>query len=149
MSREDWDDDAALLADLGGALGEDAGTPDRVADLGRTAFLWRTVDAELVELTAQESAAELVRAAGGPVLSTFTGSGVTVETERDGDVLRGQLAPPGPGQVEVIGGAAGTLSVDLSDDGYFVVRGLPPTTIRLRIRSGDGGFVTPWFGVDD
>ncbi len=149
MSREEWDDDAALLADLGRALDEDAATPDRVGELGRAAFGWRTVDAELVELTAEEPVGELVRAAGGPVRSTFTGSGVSIETERDGDVLRGQLVPPGPGQAEVVGGSGVALSVDLSDDGYFVVRGLPPTSIRLRIRSADGGFVTPWFGLDD
>ena len=149
MSGQNWDDDAALLADLGAALGEQADTPERIKDLGRTAFVWRTVDAELEELTADRTVGEPVRAAGGPVRSTFSGSGISLETERDGDVLRGQLVPPGPGVVDVSGGAGGTVSVDLTDDGYFVVRGLPPTSIRLRVRADGRGFVTPWFGAED
>ena len=38
--------------------------------------------------------------------------------------------------------------MDVSDDGYFVLRELPSTSIRLRIRVADVGFVTPWFGLD-
>jgi hypothetical protein len=145
--REGWDDDAVLLAGLGRALAEASATPERVGEIGRAAFTWRTVDAELIELTVQDSVGDPVRAQTGPIRATFAGTGVIVETERDGDVLRGQLVPPGPGVVDVIGGAE-TRSVDVSDDGYFVLRELPSTSIRLRIRVADVGFVTPWFGLD-
>ena len=51
MSSDEWDDDVALLSDLGRALQQDADVPESVRDAGRAAFAWRTIDAELIELT--------------------------------------------------------------------------------------------------
>jgi hypothetical protein len=149
MTAQNWDDDQALLADLGQALAEDAGTPDRVREIGRAAFAWRSVDADLVTLFADELDPEPVRAGDGPQAHAFSGTvggaEVGVEVERDDGILRGQLVPPGSGRIDVLGGAGGPTSADISDDGYFVVRDLPATAIRLRVSTAAGDFLTPWF----
>ena len=148
MSSDKWDDDVALLADLGRALQQDSDVPESVRDAGRAAFAWRTIDAELIELTRRELTGEPVRSDGGTEHLAFDGPGLRVELERDGEVLRGQLVPPGPGRVEVIGGAGNTSPVTVSDDGYFVVRGLPAVSVRLRVSAAGAEFRTPWFGPD-
>lgn len=47
----DWDSDEQLVADLAEALRTEREVPDRLIEIGRAAFAWRHVDAELAALT--------------------------------------------------------------------------------------------------
>jgi hypothetical protein len=145
----DWRDDDELLRELGAALAEGDATPPSFAEAGRALFTWRTVDAELSELTYDsEVAGTLVRADDYQRRSlTFRSAGLTVELdiEHNPDAIRGQLAgdevPPSV-TVEIVGGEP--ISAPVDEVGYFVVDSFAASGVRFRLRCG--GVVTPWIG---
>ncbi|MGS0683950.1 hypothetical protein ACVBEQ_02135 [Nakamurella sp. GG22] len=144
----DWQDDDALLGDLGAALAERDETPPSIAEAGRAVYTWRTVDAELSELTHDSAEVDgtLVR---GPVSDrrslTFRSTGLTIEldVERDPDAIRGQVTgidvPPSV-TIEIVDGEPLTALVD--DVGYFAFAPLMLSGVRFRLRCD--GVVTPW-----
>lgn len=69
-----WDDDDALMADLGRAIRAREEVPDRARQAARMAFAWRTVDEELMALThdsALESATLVRGVQAGPRVVAF------------------------------------------------------------------------------
>jgi hypothetical protein len=144
----DLQDDEALLGELGAALAERRETPPSIAEAGRALYTWRTVDAELSELThdSADAAGNMVRADDSSRRSlTFRSTGMTIDLdiERDPDAVRGQLAgaevPPSV-TIEIIGSEPVTASVD--DVGYFAFDHLTLSGARFRLRCD--GVVTPW-----
>ncbi len=148
MTRDDWDDDTALLADLAAALTEGDAVPSRIAEAGRQAFAWRSIDAELAQLTVQQESAVVRAGPDSPLTLSFEAGPLTIEIEISGSTLRGQLAPPQPGTVEIVGGSSTSRQVSAAADGYFVVENLPATSIRLRVRTLDREVLTPWFSAE-
>jgi hypothetical protein len=149
MSRPPWDDDVRLLLDLGGALDAARAVPTRIADIGRAAFVWRTVDAELAELTF-DSATD---AAGPPGLV-----GRPDGAEPGGEAEAGGEAGPGGGGDHAPlpdGALAGTrasvarlramtftasdltIELEVADDG-LVGQVVPAQPGRIELRSRDG-----------
>jgi len=144
----DWSDDDVLLRELGSALAERSAAPPSLAEAGRALYTWRTVDAELSELThdSAEAAGALVRDDDYQRRSlTFRSASLTVEVdiERDPDAIRGQLVgaevPPSV-TIEIVGGEPLRTSVD--EVGYFAFDSFTASGVRFRLRCGD--VVTPW-----
>ena len=127
--------------------------PAAVVDAARAAYIWRTIDAELAELTADSAMAPAgVRSSSAPRLLTFEGIGFEVEVEvaQTGSTrhLSGQLVPIGPAQITVrwSDGTQGTTADDL---GRFAVDGVPAGSESLAIvrQGADQPIVTSWISI--
>ena len=137
----DWSDDELLTA-LRTAVRAREAVPAGWIEMARAAYAWRTIDAELAELT-RDSAAGL--GASAPVRSeaaglrslTFSSAHLTIEVEVTDEALFGQILPPREGTVEVQTrtGPAGTARVDVT--GCFCVEAVPAGRFRLRCRTTD------------
>lgn len=127
--------------------------PERVDEGARAAFAWRTIDAELAELTrdsAVEHGAEpaLVRAEGGPRLLSFESERFTLELEVTSETpqrlrLLGQIVPAARAEIEVQQ-ESGTVSTEADDLGRFLIEGLNPGPARLRCRLPVADLFTQW-----
>jgi hypothetical protein len=127
--------------------------PSTVVDAARAAYTWRTIDAELAELTADSAvAAAGVRSSSAPRLLTFEGAGVEVEVEvaqtSSTRRLSGQLVPVGPAHVTVRW-AGGTRETAADDLGRFAVDGIPAGSVSLLVlRTGaEHPIVTSWISI--
>jgi hypothetical protein len=127
--------------------------PQAVVEAARAAYTWRTIDAELAELTADSAlAAAGVRSSSAPRLLTFEGNGVEIEVEvaQTGSTRRlsGQLVPVGPAQVTVRwpGGTGETAADQL---GRFAIDGVPGGSVSLAVlRAGaEHQIVTSWISI--
>ena len=137
----DWSDDELLTA-LRTAVRAREAVPAGWIEMARAAYAWRTIDAELAELT-RDSAAGL--GASAPVRSeaagirslTFSSAHLTIEVEVTDEALFGQILPPREGTVEVQTrtGPAGTARVDVT--GCFCVEPVPAGRFRLHCRTTD------------
>ncbi|HEY5201436.1 MAG TPA: hypothetical protein VIJ31_11060 [Acidothermaceae bacterium] len=127
--------------------------PQAVVDAARATYTWRTIDAELAELTADSAMATAgVRSASAPRLLTFEGAGVEVEVEvaHTGSTrhLSGQLVPMGPAQITVRW-SNGSHETTADDLGRFAVDRVPAGSVSLAIlRTGaDQPIVTSWISI--
>jgi hypothetical protein len=118
-------------------------------------FGWRTIDAELAELTFDslvDRDAALVRGGSRPRLLTFRAGGVSIEVEVDetgaSRTLVGQLLPPRSATIE-IRHSTGTVTQPVDDLGRFVARGLSAGAASLRCRLGPEAptVVTDWVTI--
>jgi hypothetical protein len=135
--------DERLLADLGAAVREAAAVPESFLAAGRAAFAWRTVDAELATLAPREPEPTVVR--GAARTFTFTAGAVTIEVEAAEDALVGQIAPAGPGRVELEVHGRAAVAAEVDGLGWFTLRPLPPGLFRLRLTPSIGSpVVTEW-----
>lgn len=149
----DTDDD--LLSQLRAVVGRVDPVPPDVVAAARAGFIWRTIDAELAQLTGDSvldaDRMATVRGAGptAPELLTFEAEGLTVELEAvagpGGLRLLGQLVPAQPGRVE-IRHAGGTTAVEADDLGRFTAEGLAPGPVSVLCHTAGGLDVgTDWF----
>ncbi|MEA2826361.1 MAG: hypothetical protein QOG43_800 [Actinomycetota bacterium] len=148
------DDD--LLQELRTIVGRIDPTPPELVAAARSGFIWRTIDAELAQLTSDSvldaDRMAAVRGVAAPELLTFESAGLTVEVETaagpDGVRLLGQLVPARAGSVEVRHGG-GSVTVDVDDMGRFTAAGLEPGPVSLSCRTVVGGLRvdTDWFLV--
>lgn len=132
-------DDNQLLDELGNAL-----RTREIAALGKAAYTWRTVDAEIAALTYDSAhdreLASATRAEAAFLRAlTFASNELMIELEVTADALQGQLVPPQPGQVQIqqVGGKV-LVTVELNETGYFVIRPQPRGTFRLRVHTTVG-----------
>jgi hypothetical protein len=146
--------DAALRA-LGEALqAADGPPPDLVASV-KLLYTWRTVDAELAELTFDSIVdGELagVRGAAAARSVTFETAAVVIDVEITttdvgfdlvGTVMPGTGATLG---LQLVDGA--TTAVAIDDLGRFRIAGVVAGTVRFVVRAGEGTrVVTDWFGL--
>jgi hypothetical protein len=146
-----WNDDDALLRELGASLIEGNEVAPGIARAGRDLYVWRTIDSELSELALDSARdAVLVRDGGGTRRSlTFRSSRLTIEIdlERRPDAIRGQLVPldtrvdrPAEVIIDVVGQSSTAVAVDAV--GYFSVEPFPLDGVRFRLRCD--GVSTPW-----
>ena len=150
--------DRELIAQLRGMFDETDPVPEFLLDAARATFSWRTIDAELAELTNDsllEGAA--VRAARVPRLLTFTSDVATLVVEVAehargagiGRRLLGQILSPRPAEIEVRH-AGGTLSVTADEFGRSRAEAVPPGPISLACRFGGAlqpQLVTSWVTI--
>jgi hypothetical protein len=146
---EDFNDDERLLTALGEAVRARREVPARFVEIGKAAFAWHNVDAELAALAYDSAAGELAagtRAEPAELRAlTFVASRLTIEIEVAPDALLGQLVPPQQGAVE-LHGRDGIATTTMADDvGWFAIRPLPSGLFRLRVRpDGGAAIVTEW-----
>ncbi|MGI8810206.1 MAG: hypothetical protein ACR2KK_20645 [Acidimicrobiales bacterium] len=143
-------DDAAddmLLSELRALAARHDPIPPEALAAARSAIAWRTLDAELAELTA-ESELVGVRGGDGPELLTFDAPGLTVEIEvaalNGRRRLLGQLVPPVPGRVEVRH-AGLTVTVEADAAGRFLADDVVAGPVSLRCAAGSHLVETDWF----
>lgn len=150
MAEPDTDPMFATLRDV---IHRADPVPAAVVDAARAAYAWRTIDAELAELTADSAMATAgVRSSAAPRLLTFEGAGIEVEVEvaQTGSTrhLSGQLVPVGPAQVTVrwLGGSQETTADEL---GRFAVERIPGGSVSLAIVAVGAGrpIVTSWISI--
>jgi hypothetical protein len=131
----------------------------------RGAFEWRTLDAELAELSYDSLADRDVMAAvrdggapgSGPRLLGFdtdvsgeSDSALSVEvevtSERGNACLVGQLMPPAPATVGVLSSVRGQHAATVATDelGRFRVEPVPSGPVRLRVQVGSRTVDTSW-----
>ena len=138
--------DRRLLEELGDALTSRREVEPRHREAARGAFAWRTVDAELMELT-YDSLDEPSTVRGAvdtrPRALAFTSRAGSLEVEVDGDRVRGHVVPARAVTV-VMRNADGERAEATSDeDGMFVLMGTLPGPVRFTVE-GDVGGTTPW-----
>jgi hypothetical protein len=144
---DSWDDDQ-LLAALGDAVRARQAVPDAFVEMGKGAYAWSHIDAELAQLTydsmtdrtaAVRSETASIRALG------FTSAHLSMELEVSEDCLLGQVIPPRPGTLEAQTGAGASTETTVDEIGCFAVDPLPASPFRLRFRAADGTDVlTGW-----
>jgi hypothetical protein len=141
---DDWTDEE-LLAGLREALAARQAVPPGFVDAARGAFAWRTIDAELAQLTydslAGSGAAPVTRSEPASIRAlTFTSPRLTIELEVAGDSLLGQVVPPQAATIQVqrqnSAGEDGDETVIEADQiGCFVIQPAPRGPFRLRCQT--------------
>jgi hypothetical protein len=146
------DEGELLLVELQRLMNRLDPVPEAVDEAARVALTWRTIDAELAELTRDsllEDAPAGVRGAEGARMLSFESQRLSVELEvgdlgQQGRRLVGQLVPPGPATI-VVDHAGGRVDAEADELGRFVVDRLRPGPARVRCRMADGAEIeTEW-----
>jgi hypothetical protein len=149
---EVWDDDR-LLAALREALRAREAVPADFVEVGKSAFAWHNIDAELAQLTYDSSrdAEPSLRAETASIRAlTFTSAHLTVELEVTGDTLLGQMIPAQGGEIRVQPRDGDETTVTADEIGCFSIRPIPSGPFRLHCRSGaDLDALTGWITLDD
>ena len=150
--RSDWDDEQLLTA-LSEAIKARQAVPAWFIEMGKNAFAWHNIDAELAQLTYDSSVdqrvATVMRSETASIRAlTFTSDHLTLELEVTGNSLLGQLLPPRAGTLE-IQTREGEISTTYVDEiGCFSVDPIPDSPFRLRCRTADGTDVlTSWITI--
>jgi hypothetical protein len=148
MTTAPWDDDERLLEELRAAV-QQAGAPTSgMTAAAEAAFSWRTVDGELAVLSEEAAEAESALVRGAPTaprILEFRASQLSVELEQIDSALVGQLVPPGPGSVTLVGREGELARADADDLGCFTLPHVPAELVRVRCVTPSGALVTEWF----
>jgi hypothetical protein len=154
------DEEQSLLRELRSIADQVDPVPSRLKDAARGSLTWRSLDAELAELTfdsfADEAARTVVRGGGGARLLSFQAPGepgleiaVEVLAERGRRRLVGQLDPAQPAHVEVRQ-PGGARAVETDERGRFALEASAGPA-SLRCRTGGTGasttIVTDWVSI--
>jgi hypothetical protein len=151
MTQHRWDDDQNLLDDLSDALRE-AALASTIAEYGKGAFAWATVDQDLALASLSfDSSLEQVRerrseGSDGRVL-VFAAAPLSLEIEVMPDHMTGQILPPGPGEVQVEASDGITHHVEADDGGFFYIPHKLVGSVRLRCDTPAGRLVTGWVRI--
>jgi hypothetical protein len=138
--------DDELLAALAEARRGAAEVPERIREIGRSAYAWRTVDAELAALSTDTPVGARAEQAAVRAL-TFAARDLTIEVEITDDALHGQVVPPRPGEIELRDRTGVVAAARVDDVGWFVLGPVPRGMFRLHLRAGDAVVVTEWITI--
>ena len=144
---DSWNDDQ-LLAALGGAIRARQAVPDALVEVGKGAYAWHHIDAELAQLT-YDSGTDRIAAVRSETASvralSFASAHLSMELEVTEDCLLGQVIPPRAGTLEAQTGAGASTETMVDEIGCFAVDPTPASPFRLRFRAADGTDVlTGW-----
>jgi hypothetical protein len=152
-------DGDALLSELQGLLARVDPVPPQLLDQVCRSFCWRTVDAELAELSfdslVDREPALAVRCGDlglEPRMLSFgavvDGGDLSIEVEAsaaaDRYTLVGQIYPAGATAVQVQTGNGGSTEVPVDELGRFFVEPVPRGPVRLRIEHAGRVVQTTW-----
>ena len=143
-----WDDEQFLAA-LGEAMKARSAVPAWFIEMGKNAYAWHNIDAELAQLTYDSRTdADAVAAARAETATiralTFTSAHLSIELEVVAGSLLGQVVPPQPGTLETHT-RAGMITSPVDEAGFFALEPIPPGPFLLRFRTADGASVmTGW-----
>ncbi|MFF0200583.1 hypothetical protein [Streptomyces sp. NPDC005017] len=122
--------------------------PAALRQIAVEAFLLHDLDARVAELTFDSLVDSIpVRGAGDPPrMLTFRAGDLTVDIEVTGEGLMGQVIPPQPAGIEVLGGPHPSTPDTLAADalGRFSSDVAPSGPFALRLRAGGQVVVTEW-----
>jgi hypothetical protein len=113
------------------------------------AYALHDLDAQLAELTF-DSLTDAIPVRGTtdvPRMLTFHSGGVTVDVEVTEQGLMGQVLPPQPATLEVLGGPQAGTPLAVDDMGRFMSGTAPTGPFALRLRTGGQVVVTEWLRV--
>ncbi|GAA4317428.1 hypothetical protein GCM10023086_40400 [Streptomyces venetus] len=150
LDEDGWDDeefDAGLLEEeLRQAAAVLDPVPPELQQIAVDAYALHDLQARVAELTFDSLVDSLpVRGAGDtPRMLTFRAGEVTVDVEVTAHGLMGQVLPPQPARVEVLGGPRPGSSLTADDLGRFTAAAPPPGPFALRVRTGGDVVVTEW-----
>ena len=143
-----WDDEQLLRA-LREALEARQAVPSWFVAMGKNAYAWHNIDAELAQLTYDSQAdteqLAFVRSETASIRAlTFTSAHLSLELEVGTDTLFVQVMPPQAGTLETQT-KAGTTTSPGDESGYFAVEPIPDSPFRLRFHTTGGtDVVTGW-----
>ena len=137
-----WDDDE-LLAALREAVRARQAVPSEFVQVGKSAFAWHNIDAELAQLTYDSSRDTLyepsLRAEAATIRAlTFTSPHLTVELEVSQDSLLGQIIPAQRGVVRIQPRDGTETTVPADEIGCFAIRPIPSRPFRLYCQTAGG-----------
>jgi hypothetical protein len=150
--RDGWDDEELLTA-LREAMRAREAVPAEFIEMGKNAYAWHNIDAELAQLTYDSDRdADLMASLRSETASiralTFTSAHLSIEVEVTDESLVGQVVPIVPereGTIEVQAKAGATTTTPVDEVGCFAVSPKPASPFRLRYRAADGTDVlTGW-----
>jgi hypothetical protein len=129
-------------------------TPDHLVEIGRAAFAWRNIDAELAALT-HDSAADdrqpvtVTRAERATLRElTFATRQLKIHIQVTDKALHGQVVPTQEGRIELRRADQPPIVVTIGADGWFTVQPVPVGSFRLHCRTASGvTAVTDWLAV--
>jgi hypothetical protein len=150
----------ALLGELQGLLARVDPMPAQLLDQVRRSFCWRTIDAELAELSfdslTDREFALAVRSGTDLALeprmlgfgAVVRGEDLSIEVEvsssGNGCMLVGQVFPAGASAVAVQAGTGGSFEVPVDELGRFFIEPLPCGPVRLRVEHAGRVVQTAW-----
>ena len=140
--RNSWDDDR-LMAALGEAIRAREAVPSWFVEMGKNAYAWHNIDAELARLTYDSNEdrreAAVVRSETASIRAlTFTSPHLTVELEVTEDSVLGQIIPPGDRELEIHTKAGLITMIEVDEIGCFAVDPTPDGPFRIRCRTAGG-----------
>ncbi|MEU0243381.1 hypothetical protein ABZ192_03505 [Streptomyces sp. NPDC006235] len=120
--------------------------PAELQQIAVDAYALHDLDARVAELTFDSLVDALpVRGAGdAPRMLTFQAGEVTVDVEVTAQGLMGQVLPPQPAGIEVLGGPRPGSPLTADDLGRFTAATPPSGPFALRLRTGEDVVVTEW-----
>jgi hypothetical protein len=140
--------DDELLTELSTAIRSANDVPASFLAVGKAAYAWRTIGAELATLThdsLDEAVVSGTRADAELRALTFVAGELTIELEVTEDALVGQVIPAQPGQIGWEGPKGRSEMTDIEDIGWFAIRPAPTGPVRLHLRTASGVTVrTEW-----
>ncbi|MGW1544300.1 hypothetical protein ACWCPM_29385 [Streptomyces sp. NPDC002309] len=145
---DDEFDCGPLEEELRGAAAVLDPVPAELRRIAVEAFALHDMDARLAELTF-DSLVDAIPVRGvtdAPRMLTFRSGELTVDVEVTAEGLMGQLLPPQPARIEVLGGPQPTAPDTLTADamGRFTGDVAPSGPFALRLRAGGEVVVTEW-----
>ncbi|MBD0839720.1 MULTISPECIES: hypothetical protein [unclassified Streptomyces] len=120
--------------------------PPELRRIAVEAFALHDLDARIAELTF-DSVVDAIPVRGAtdvPRMLTFRAGEVTVDVEVTAQALMGQVLPPQPVRIEVLGGPQSTAELTADSMGRFTTDAPPVGPFALRLRAGGEVVVTEW-----
>ncbi|MGW3356271.1 hypothetical protein ACWDFL_12710 [Streptomyces bungoensis] len=120
--------------------------PPELRRIAMGAYALHDLDAEIAELTF-DSLVDALPVRGvpqAPRMLTFRAGELTVDVEVTEEGLIGQVLPPQPARIEVLGGPQTALPVAVDTLGRFTSGRTPTGPFALRLRTGGAVVVTEW-----
>ncbi|MEU6574789.1 hypothetical protein [Streptomyces sp. NPDC046805] len=120
--------------------------PTALHQLAVDAYVLHDMDARIAELEF-DSLVEALPVRGTtdvPRMLTFRAGELTVDVEVTGDGLMGQVLPPSPARIELLGGPQAVTPVPVDDLGRFTSDTPAAGPFALRLRTGGEVIVTEW-----
>ncbi|MGW4025920.1 hypothetical protein [Streptomyces sp. NPDC005009] len=120
--------------------------PPALLQIAVDAYALHDLDARVAELTF-DSLVDAIPVRGAtdvPRMLTFTAGEVTLDVEVTAEGLMGQVLPPRPARVEVLGGPQQATSLTADDLGRFTTTAVPTGPFALRLHTGADVVVTEW-----
>ena len=147
--RDGWDDEQ-LLAALREAVRARQAVPPKLVEMGKSAYAWHNIDAELAQLTYDSSRdrdrSASVRSETASIRAlSFTSAHLSIELEVSEDSLLGQVIPPAEGRIEAQTREGETIAAPVDEIGCFSIEPVPPSPFRLHCHTARGlDVVTGW-----